>query len=228
MNYLKKLFNSIIPIIIYMIINYLLIFIGYFIYSIFDNDMNNYINNYSIYIVLIFNIIYIFILLKKYNIHLTKSKNKFELILLGISISSFCNMIIININPLKEVNDVNIILLIISSVITGPIVEELLFRNILINKLRKFNNNYITILLSSLIFSLMHNGIINIIYTFILGLILSSIYIKKRKILDTILVHSFANLISIFLTGFNNYILLLSFILLLESVYILKRNYFNL
>lgn len=228
MKYLKKLFNSIIPIIIYMIINYLLIFIGYFIYSIFDNDMNNYINNYSIYIVLIFNIIYIFILLKKYNIHLTKSKNKFELILLGISISSFCNMIIININPLKEVNDVNIILLIISSVITGPIVEELLFRNVLINKLRKFNNNYITILLSSLIFSLMHTGIINIIYTFILGLILSSIYIKKRKILDTILVHSFANLISIFLTGFKNYILLLSFILLLESVYILKRNYFNL
>ena len=74
----------------------------------------------------------------------------------------------------------------------------------------------------------MHNGIINIVYTFLLGLILGVIYLKKGKITDSIIVHSAANFISIFLTGFNNYILLLSFILLVEVVCILKRSYFKI
>ena len=136
-------------------------------------------------------------------------------------------MIILNINSSKDVVEVNKIILIISSVIVGPFIEEILFRYILLGNLKKFNSKIISIILGSLIFSLMHNGIINIVYTFLLGLILGVIYLKKGKITDSIIVHSAANFISIFLTGFNNYILLLSFILLVEVVCILKRSYFK-
>ena len=77
MEYIKKLLLSIIPIIKYMVLNYVVIFLGYFIYSLFgNNDMVEYINNYSIYAVLIFNIIYLFVLIKKYRLHFSKSKNK--------------------------------------------------------------------------------------------------------------------------------------------------------
>ena len=107
------------------------------------------------------------------------------------------------------------------------ILEEILFRYILLGNLKKFNSKIISIILGSLTFSLMHNGIINILYTFLLGLILGVIYLKKGKITDSIIVHSAANFVSIFLTGFNNYILLLSFILLVEVVCILKRSYFK-
>ena len=79
MEYIKKLFFSIIPIIKYMILNYIVIFVFYFIYILFGNsDMIEYINNYSIYVVLIFNIIYLFVLIKKYRLHFSKSKNIFE------------------------------------------------------------------------------------------------------------------------------------------------------
>ena len=62
MEYIKKLFFSIIPIIKYMILNYIVIFVFYFIYSLFGNsDMIEYINNYSIYVVLIFNFIYLYL-----------------------------------------------------------------------------------------------------------------------------------------------------------------------
>lgn len=229
MEYIKKLFFSIIPIIKYMILNYIVIFVFYFIYSLFGNsDMIEYINNYSIYVVLIFNIIYLFVLIKKYRLHFSKSKNIIELLLLGVSFSLFCNMIILNINSSKDVVEVNKIILIISSVIVGPFIEEILFRYILLGNLKKFNSKIISIILGSLIFSLMHNGIINIVYTFLLGLILGVIYLKKGKITDSIIVHSAANFVSIFLTGFNNYILLLSFILLVEVVCILKRSYFKI
>lgn len=228
MEYINKLFLSIIPIIKYMILNYIVIFVFYFIYSLFGNsDMIEYINNYSIYVVLIFNIIYLFVLIKKYRLHFSKSKNIFELLLLGVSFSLFCNMIILNINSSKDLVEVNKIILIISSVIVGPFIEEILFRYILLGNLKKFNSKIISIILGSLIFSLMHNGIINIVYTFLLGLILGVIYLKKGKITDSIIVHSAANFVSIFLTEFNNYILLLSFILLVEVVCILKRRYFK-
>ena len=126
MEYIKKLFFSIIPIIKYMVLNYIVIFVFYFIYSLFGNsDMIEYINNYSIYVVLIFNIIYLFVLIKKYRVHFSKSKNIFELLLLGVSFSLFCNMIILNINSSKDVVEVNKIIIIISSVIVGPFIEEI-------------------------------------------------------------------------------------------------------
>lgn len=228
MGYIKRLFLSIMPIIKYIILNYVVIFIFYGVYLLLGNtDMVKYINNYSIYIVLIFNIIYLFVLIKKYNVHFSKSKNLFELLILGIGFSLFCNMIILNIDSSKEIVQVNKIILIISSVIVGPLIEEVLFRYILLGNLKRFNNKIVSIILGSIIFSLMHNGIINIVYTFLLGLILGVIYLKKGKIMDSIIIHSFANLMSLYVTGFNNYILLLSFILLVESVYILKKTYFN-
>ena len=46
MEYIKKLFFSIIPIIKYMVLNYVVIFVFYFIYSLFGNsDMIEYIKD---------------------------------------------------------------------------------------------------------------------------------------------------------------------------------------
>lgn len=225
MSYLKKLFSAIIPVLKYMILSYLVIFVSYIFYILMGNDDTvNFVVNYATYILIVFNIIYIIYLLRKNIILCRKTKPIIPFIMLGIGFSSFCNMIILKINT-NEVVEMNILFLILSSVLVGPLIEEILFRNILVNKLEKFNNKIVTILLASFIFAIMHNGIVNIIYTFILGIILNIIYLKNKNLLYPLLVHSSANLISLFLTEYNVFILSISFILLVISMFVVKRDY---
>ena len=228
MSYIKKLTYSILPIIRYIVLSYLVIFISYFIFYIFGyRDVSMFINNYGIYINLIFNIVYIIILSKKYRVrYMFSSKYIYHLLILGVSLSLFLNNIILLIRSSGDIVNVNKIILMISSVIVGPIIEELLYRYILISKLRCFNSRISSVIISSVIFSLSHNNIYSIIYSLILGLVLGVIYIRKVSVSNSIIVHSFSNLAVLFIKGFNSYILLLSFILLIISVKMLKRDYF--
>ena len=225
MMYIKNLVSSVIPVLKYMILSYLVIFISFLIYNLLGySDINEFLITYGSYALVLFNFIYIIYLVKRNRILCRKTKSVIPFVMLGIGLSCFCNMIIIRINT-SEVVQVNKLFLILSSVIVGPIVEEIIFRYILVSKLEKFNNRIVTILLASLIFALMHNGIINIIYTFILGVILNTIYMKNKNLLYPLIVHSSANLITLFLVGFNEYILFISFTLLIISLFIVKRDY---
>lgn len=225
MLYIKRLFNSIIPVLKYMFLSYFVIFISFLIYGIIgDSNVEYFVNNYATYILVIFNVIYMVYLIKKYHINYRKSSTIVPLFMLGIGFSCFSNMIILFVRT-NEVVPIDICLLFFSSVIVGPLVEEIIFRYLLIGELSKFNNKLITILLGSFIFAIMHTGLINIIYAFALGIILSVIYIKNRNLTSSIIVHSSANLMTLFLTGYSEYILLLGFILLVISTFIVKRDY---
>ena len=209
---LKKIFNSIAPVIKYVILSYLLTFISFFVYiGLGGSDANYFVINYATYILTIFNIVYLIYLFKKNRILCKKTKPIFPFVMLGIAISSFANMIIFKCNSHESIN-FNIYFLIISSVIVGPFVEEIIYRHLLVNKLIKFNNRILTILIASFIFAISHNGLTNIIYTFFLGIILNVIYLKNKNILYPLLVHSSANLIALLLQDFNPHILTLSFI----------------
>lgn len=225
MIYIKNFINSIIPVLKYMILSYSVLFVSFLIYNLMGyDDVNKFLITYGSYTLVLFNVIYIIYLIKKNEILCKKTKPVIPFVMLGIGLSCFCNMIIIKFNT-SDVVYVNKLFLILSSVIVGPVVEEIIFRYILVSKLEKFNNKIVTILLASLVFSLMHDGIINIIYTFILGVILNTIYMKNKNLLYPLIVHSSANLITLFLVGFNEYILLISFILLIIGMFIVKRDY---
>jgi len=155
-----------------------------------------------------------------------KGINFFPYILLGISIASIYNMIIFKIGIMSEINvDISSIIVILSSGVTSPIFEEVLFRYDFINKLEKFNSNkWVVILLSGIIFGLFHNGIVTIIYGTIVGLVNAYLYVKHKNILIPIVVHSSGNIFVNFLTGYNPWILFFSFILLLLSIILMKKN----
>ena len=226
MDYLKCLIKAIMPVLKYIILSYLVVFASFILYMLFGGlDVVNFVINYATYILVIFNFIYIVYLLKKYKVFCKRTTYIFPFIMLGIAIACFGNMIIFKFNTISEVVEMNMIFLILSSVIVGPLVEELLFRNILVNKLLSFNSKVITILLASFIFAIMHSGIVNIVYTFILGIILNTVYIKGKNLLYPLIIHCSANLIVLFLKGFNSDILFLSFILLVISLFIVKRDY---
>lgn len=215
MKYIKKLLLSIREILLIMLIQYILLFGCILLFGLNKSIILGTI------ILSIFELIYIFIKLK--SIKLSFKHNYFPYILLGISISIIYNMIIFKLGVKFDITSIPLILNIIASGIIGPIFEEILFRYSLINKLSKFNNNSLCIIISSFIFAICHNGITTIIYAFIIGLFNSYYYIKKKDILVPIIIHISANIVSSFLFNFNPYILILGIILFVIGITTSKK-----
>lgn len=226
MEYLKKLIKAIKDIIIVMVIQYSLILGIGVLYMILngENLMLFYINEGYIVLTFIYAVL-VMVLLNKYREKEPSLplKDYYSAVLFGISLACFFNMIIFKFGEGNEVIEVNKFLLFISSGILGPILEELLFRKKLLTELLKFNNKYVALLLSSFIFSFLHNGLVTMIYAFILGIVFGLFYIKYKNIKLTILMHIAANIIVIYLTGYNNLILILSIIGLLISYLIINK-----
>ena len=227
---MKKLWISIKSIISTYLVQYMLLFIGLIFYIALTKDVNIITNESKLYnlttiITMISLILLSLYLLKKHKIKEEKIEiNKIiPIIILGLSISLFFNMLTINIQEENPLTNLNIILLVSYIVIIAPIFEELLFRYI---ALRDARNNYkdkTAIIIISLIFSLMHTGIITIIYTFLLGIILSHIYIKYKNIVYPIILHSSANLMSLLLNKFNLILLIISIISLSLTIIYIKK-----
>lgn len=78
----------------------------------------------------------------------------------------------------------------------NPIIEEFVFRKLFADKLLK-HGELLYILTSSFCFAIAHGvalGIPQVIYTFILGLIWSYLFVKTGDIAVTVVLHSFSNL----------------------------------
>ncbi|WP_163193610.1 CPBP family intramembrane glutamic endopeptidase [Clostridium thermarum] len=78
---------------------------------------------------------------------------------------------------------------ILLAVILIPIFEEIFFRGIILNELQNRINTVASIIISSLIFALFHGNILQGIYTFIMGVLLSLVYIWTRSIWSAITFH---------------------------------------
>ena len=87
---------------------------------------------------------------------------------------------------------VEIILGIIAVAIIPPLVEEFVFRGILLGKLRKYGDAF-AVFMSSVLFALMHGNIVQIPFTFIVGLVLAFMTVKTESVLPAIVVHFIIN-----------------------------------
>ena len=81
----------------------------------------------------------------------------------------------------------------IFTVIVAPIGEELVFRKLIIDRTQKYGGA-VCILLSALIFGLMHGNFYQLFYAFGLGLILGYMYYSTGRILPCMLIHAAVNL----------------------------------
>ena len=92
-------------------------------------------------------------------------------------------------------------LLFIFTCITAGVTEEFLFRGYLQTRIEKlFGNVWLGILISALIFGIMHvswNNPLQVVGTFWIGLVLAFFYYKYRNIKILILLHIFYDLFSI-------------------------------
>ncbi len=91
----------------------------------------------------------------------------------------------------------NPIILILTTVIIGPIAEELTFRGLVQRRARVWLKPGTAIVVSSLIFGLAHMNMIQLIYAFGIGLLLGYLYEKSGNLIAPILAHMAANAVTI-------------------------------
>lgn len=208
----------------------------------YQNKLNNFINSNALLIIIITMILFVPIFYNVFKKYKRKSSFKFKdifiPILFGISISLIFNILLFNINNIIyftdkfELSNLNVITQLICSGICGPILEELLFRGIVYNKLKEFNKPIIAIIITSIIFGLMHFDFINAIYGFGVSFILIYLYEKHKTLKATIIMHISLNVTIILMSSlitrnftiFNLYLLIVSILILLILKIFIKKD----
>ena len=114
------------------------------------------------------------------------------------------------------------------AVIGAPVVEEILFRGIVLRSIRKFAPAWGAILISSVLFGVYHLNIIQAAYATLMGIAAGILYEKKRNLLFPILVH-FANNLITMLQGFapsevNELISIFILIMIAPAGYVVCRS----
>lgn len=88
------------------------------------------------------------------------------------------------------------LLCLLSTVITPALIEEFAFRGIVLGSLKKYGESF-AVLVSSILFGLMHGNFEQIPFAFLVGLVLGLITVKTDSILIACAVHGTNNLVSV-------------------------------
>ena len=96
----------------------------------------------------------------------------------------------------------DILLLGIAIVIVAPFIEELLFRGYLFDQIRKRAGSVLTIVVTSLLFALVHFSLVTILPVFFMGLIMGVLRENSGSILPSFLFHSANNLLALIVLAY--------------------------
>lgn len=113
-------------------------------------------------------------------------------------ISLFINMMIdsttgiASSNPLDAATAGGILPTFVFAVILSPIIEEIMFRYVIINKLRIYGSG-VSIFVSGFIFGLFHGNLFQMLYAIGIGIILAAVYYKTGKLIYSIIIHIAVN-----------------------------------
>ena len=113
----------------------------------------------------------------------------------------------------------------IATVIISPIFEEILYRGLMYNKLKEISNAFIGVLISSILFALLHipkYGFgINTFFLFLVGILLTYCYEKTDNIYVPIFVHSINNFfIFLFNYVYFYFLIIIYFIIFIAGIII--------
>lgn len=117
-----------------------------------------------------------------------------------------------------------------TGVITG-ITEELVFRGVIAKRLRQHLPPVAAVIISAVIFGLVHPTILSMVYATVLGLILGALYIKYDSVIPSIICHAAFNSMSCLLSLITEDTAIILVILIFVSVplliYLTKSIFFN-
>ena len=169
----------------------------------YKQDLADYIFSNSI-VVAIFTFLLLFpIFYKRYKRNEMKAKKSnpyLFVFLLMFSLSIFLNILLFYFNQIWHVTNryeegTSIWwMVLLSSGIIGPILEEFAFRGLTYPKLKLWLNVPNAILFTSILFALFHSGITEIIYAFVVGIVLNVLYEHYKDIKIPIFGHMVLNI----------------------------------
>ena len=87
-------------------------------------------------------------------------------------------------------------LAIICNIFAAPILEEIIFRGLICDRLRKGIPTWLAVAISAALFSLAHGQPVQMVYTFAMGLVLGYIFVRTGSIVPTIIIHMVNNAVS--------------------------------
>lgn len=171
-------------------------------------------------------------------------KNVLLIIVTALGIQVFVSMIIAIINHcapsvmsnyLKMFSQVTNAgpIYIIYIVVLGPIMEEILFRGLMFNRLSKGFGVACALILQSIAFGIYHSNLVQGIYTGVLGILFAFVYIRFKTIFAPILLHCLLNASSYLVdyllpisTGLAVCIIMfvISGIILAECLYVINKS----
>lgn len=86
-----------------------------------------------------------------------------------------------------------------TAVVAAPILEETLFRGVLLEAFRTKYNDLVAVIVSAFLFGVMHISPSTVVTAFISGIVLGTIYLRTSSIFSSIILHSINNAIAYFL-----------------------------
>jgi membrane protease YdiL (CAAX protease family) len=105
------------------------------------------------------------------------------------------------VNPIEAaVNSSSPLMTLIFAVILGPVLEEILFRGLIVSRLRRYGDKA-AIIFSAAVFALYHGNFFQLFYAFGLGLFFAFIYARTGKLRYTIGLHMIVNFIGAFVSS---------------------------
>jgi len=95
----------------------------------------------------------------------------------------------------------NIVIVFLSVGIIGPIIEEIIFRGLILSELNKIAPPVASVIIQGVLFGLYHMQPLQIIYATPVGIVLGLIAMRSKNLWSSIIVHIFFNSINL-ITGF--------------------------
>ncbi len=117
--------------------------------------------------------------------------------IIGVTISGMLNLIPgvgLENTTIDLIGEQDLVMNIILTGILGPIVEEFMFRKVLIDGIGRYSRK-MAIILSGIMFGLFHMNIYQMFYAAFLGMLLAYIYVRTGKIWLTMLLHITINML---------------------------------
>ena len=93
------------------------------------------------------------------------------------------------------------VLQVLTAGIAAPVVEELLYRGLVYNRIKKMTGLIPAAVLSSIIFGVIHANWVQAPYAFIIGLVCVYVYERYKSIFAPIILHISANLLSVVISS---------------------------
>lgn len=136
----------------------------------------------------------------------------------GVTLSTLIAMIPVpeswleaNGEAVDAVTQGNIILVMISVFIFAPLVEEFVFRGLMMGFLKKYVNTAAAVIVPALIFCIVHGNILQSIYTFIAALVFSYFRLRGKSFWCAFLTHCGFNMSNILIIALGNTSIYLKF-----------------